>query len=237
MKIVNLGVVDSTNLQAKRYVEKGGPVPVWICAEWQTNGRGRADRDWVSRDGNLFTSGVYPALAETEQNAQCSFVAALATHDTIAGFAPNHDIRIKWPNDVLVRDAKIAGILLERAHASSGDFLIVGIGINLVDSPTIEGRKTTSLSALGVEAMPQDVLARLIENFEHWLGVFTQDGFFPIKDAWSACAYKPGGRVVAKIGDNTISGTSQGLDETGALVVKTGAGTLVKIGAGDVFFL
>jgi BirA family biotin operon repressor/biotin-[acetyl-CoA-carboxylase] ligase len=171
--------------------------------------------------------------------AQLSFVAAIATCDTLATFAPGTEFRVKWPNDVLADGRKIAGILLESA-SQGGDplhWLAIGIGANLATHPEDTNLPATSLARLGVATPPaDDALLRLAANFAKWYDVWRRDGFAVIRDAWLARAAGLGKRIVARLSHEEASGVFEGIDEGGALLLRESSGHLRTIPAGEVFF-
>jgi len=135
-------------------------------------------------------------------------------------------LRIKWPNDLLVDGAKLAGILLER----QGDAVIVGFGVNLAHHPKDLDRPATSLQP---PVPPDEFLSRLVAAFETWLARWRAEGLAPIRAAWLAAAHPPGTPLIA----GETRGTFNGLDESGALRLRLEDGGLRVIHAGDVFLL
>ena len=232
-------VIDSTNEEAKRLAAAGEPGPIWISAARQTAGRGRRGRVWESPTGNLAaTLMLRPGKSATEC-AQLSFVAAIAASAMLSDFAPDSALRVKWPNDVLAGGAKIAGILLESA-SSGGEaptWLAIGIGVNLAMHPDGTEFPATSLKALGATVPPaDDALRHLAAHFAKWYEVWRGDGFAAIRDAWLARAAGLGTRIRARLANEETSGVFEGLDESGALILRESVGVVRTISAGEVFF-
>ena len=232
-------VIDSTNEEAKRLAAAGEPGPIWISAACQTAGRGRRGRVWVSPTGNLAaTLMLRPGKSATEC-AQLSFVAAIAAAAMLADFASAVELRVKWPNDVLAGGAKIAGILLESA-SSGGEgpaWLAIGIGVNLAMHPEVTEFPATSLKALGATVpTADDALLHLAAHFARWYEVWRGEGFAAIRDAWLARAAGLGTRIRARLANEETSGVFEGLDDSGALMLRENAGTVRHISAGEVFF-
>lgn len=142
---------------------------------------------------------------------------------------------IKWPNDLLVSGAKLAGILLER----HGDAVVIGFGVNLADHPKGEVRPATSLRALpGVAPEPDAFLADLASAFALWLGRWRSEGLAPIRTRWLERAHAPGTPLsAATAGGGRIEGRFDGLDESGALRLRLADGSSHVIHAGDVFLI
>jgi len=232
-------VIDSTNEEARRLAAAGEPGPIWISAARQTAGRGRRGRAWDSPTGNLAaTLMLRPGKFATEC-AQLSFVAAISAADMLADFAPAAEIRVKWPNDALAGGRKIAGILLESASVGgeAPTWLAIGIGVNLAMYPDGTEFPATSLKDLGATVpTPDDALLHLAAHFAGWYEVWRGEGFAAIRDAWLARAAGLGTRIRARLPNEETSGVFEGLDETGALLLRESAGTVRKISAGEVFF-
>ncbi|KLI63964.1 biotin--[acetyl-CoA-carboxylase] ligase [Aurantiacibacter marinus] len=134
----------STNADLLARIASGSGIEedFWLRAERQTSGRGRMGRKWVSSPGNLFCSTAIVIAPGDPSPASLSFVAGLALHDVVKGCLFDHTpMLLKWPNDLLVREAKIAGILLER----QGDHVVAGFGVNVSHAPEIADRKTTHI--------------------------------------------------------------------------------------------
>jgi BirA family biotin operon repressor/biotin-[acetyl-CoA-carboxylase] ligase len=157
----------------------------------------------------------------------------------LAAFAGNTDIRVKWPNDILAGGRKIAGILLESASigGEAPAWLAIGIGINLATHPDATEFPATSLRALGATVpAADDALLHLAGHFARWYEVWRGDGFAAIRDAWLARAAGLGTRIRARLTHEETSGVFEGIDASGALLLRETAGTTRTIAAGEVFF-
>ncbi len=229
---------DSTNEEAKRMAASGAPAPVWIRADRQTAGRGRRGRAWETGTGNLAATLLLRPEKPAAECAQLSFVAAIAAADAAARFAPRARIEVKWPNDVLADGRKVAGILLESASSGNVPFwLAIGIGFNLSHHPEGVAFPAISIAALGAPApAPADALVELASGFAKWYDIWARGGFAPIREAWLARAARLGERIIARLQERELSGTFEGIDETGALLLREGQGKVNVIAAGEVFF-
>lgn len=232
--------IDSTNAEARRRAEAGEAGPLWITALRQSAGRGRRGRAWDTGVGDnlaatlLTTSDLPPAEA-----AQVSFVAALAASDLARAYLPPGLVRLKWPNDLMVAGRKAAGILVESGRAPDGRlWLAVGMGVNLARAPADVERPATSFAANGADPppAPRQALERLAQAFTAWLGVWDEQGFAAIAEAWTARAQGLGRPCVARLGAETVEGVAEGLDVDGALRLRLADGAIRRITAGDVFF-
>lgn len=233
-------VIDSTNEEAKRLAASGEDGPIWISATRQTAGRGRRGRSWESPSGNLAATLMLRPGKSAADCAQLSFVAAIAVCDMLATFAPNVELRVKWPNDVLAGGRKIAGILLESA-SQGGDvpgWLAIGIGVNLATHPEGTDFPATSLTAIAVKPPPsaEDTLLQLAAVFAKWYDVWRGGGFAAIRDAWLARAAGLGSRIRARLPHEEASGVFEGIDESGALLLRERSGLVRAIPAGEVYF-
>jgi BirA family biotin operon repressor/biotin-[acetyl-CoA-carboxylase] ligase len=232
-------VLDSTNEEARRLAQAGEGLPLWIIAERQSAGRGRRGNSWVSEPGNLFATLLMSPSCSPARVGELSFVAALAAGDAIGHYAPEAQVKLKWPNDVLLGGAKVAGILLEAVGpaATPQAMLAVGIGINLAHAP--EGLAFPAISlgaATGHAPAAEDMLAMLAARWAAWYDLWTREGFAPIRAAWRERAAGIGETVLARWGGQEKLGMFEDLDETGALMLRDAGGHLIRINAGEVFW-
>ena len=171
-KIINLLQVDSTNNEAQRLLKKKKFLtPLWIVAEEQTNGKGRGEKKWVSNKGNLFASLILPISFNIKNLPILSCVASLATFECIKFFTKSDSfLKIKWPNDILFKDSKLSGILIENSLTTDLNYSIIGIGINVNSSPSKMDHPTSSLkSIVGTEIDPKPVLTQLSISLDKYL--------------------------------------------------------------------
>lgn len=236
--ITVLDVVDSTNAEARRRAEAGDTGPVWIAARRQTEGRGRRGRRWSTGDGDLAATLLTLTDRPPAEAAQVSFVAALAVADLVQGWIDPAKVRVKWPNDVLVDGLKISGILVESGRRDDGRlWLAVGIGVNLAVTPADVERPATSIVGVAGRApSPAMALEVLADRFAVWATIWRNFGFGPIADAWTQRAYGLGEACTARLGNETLEGTAEGLEADGALRLRLSDGSVRPVSAGDVFF-
>ncbi len=226
--------IDSTNEEARRLALAGEAGPLWIMAARQTAGRGRRGRVWETATGNLAATLLLRPAAPQSLTGQLSFAAALAAADTASHFAPAAAIAVKWPNDVLAEGKKLAGLLLEGGQDARGAWLAVGIGINLAHHP--QDLPATSLPQLGIAPpSPDAALTILAARFAHWYDAWMEQGFSVLRDAWLKRASGLGAPITARLPHETRQGLFEGIDATGALLLKEG-GQIRAIAAGEVFF-
>jgi BirA family transcriptional regulator, biotin operon repressor / biotin---[acetyl-CoA-carboxylase] ligase len=237
VRLVAHEVLGSTNAEALRLARGGEHGPLWIVAERQTAGRGRRGRNWISEPGNLFATLLLTAPAPRERWPELSFVAALAVHDAILELANElgPGLAIKWPNDILLAGAKIAGILVEAGDGGEAGAVVVGVGINCTSHPTVTDQPATDLAVAGVRLSPQTLFAALARKM---LARLTQwdsgQGFAAIRADWLARATGLGEGVRVRLPDGEIAGRFEALDHQGALVLRLADGRVMTIAAGDV---
>ena len=228
--------IDSTHEEARRLAAKGETGPLWLTAARQTAGRGRRGRAWDSPGGNLAATLLLRPERGQSEWAQLSFAAAIATSDAAARFAPQAQLALKWPNDVLADGRKLAGILLEAANGPT-PVLAIGIGMNLAHHP--EGTEFPAISLAGLGVKPpttEDALAALAASFAKWYEVWRGQGFAAIREAWLARAAGLGSRIRARLATEERSGMFEGIDDNGALLLNEGFGRASVLPAADIFF-
>ena len=208
-----------------------------IRADEQTGGRGRRGRSWHSPSGNLYVSLLICPPAGADYG-HYSFIAALALAEALPGVVVPDRIRLKWPNDVLVDGAKIAGILLERCATPSGEALIIGMGVNIAHCPDDTAYPVTSLTRLGCDhslPIPAALLDRILPRLRQWRTQLEQEGFPPVRTAWLQRATGLEAAMTVRLPDRELNGDFMGIDESGYLLLRGQQGRLSRIAAGDVF--
>ena len=236
-----LQVVDSTLDEARR-VAGSLSGPTWILALQQSAARGRRGRAWQMPLGNFAATLVLPET-RPDQAALRSFVVSLALRQTcVALSGRDSDFELKWPNDVLLRGGKLAGILLESIGiAGAVSHVAIGVGVNLAAAPDAADLEAEALrpvsmrGALGVHVAPEDFLDHLAEAYAQFEDQFSTYGFAPIRVAWLEHAARLGQVITARTGNAVQTGTFVDVDATGQLVLETPKGR-TAIPAADVYF-
>jgi BirA family biotin operon repressor/biotin-[acetyl-CoA-carboxylase] ligase len=238
--ILRFETIDSTNTEAANQARQGADEGSCVIATHQTAGRGRHGRTWLSEPGaGLYFSVVLRPQIEPRFLPLITLMAGVAVYDSLREFQLAPDI--KWVNDVLVGEKKISGILAETVETSRGAAVVLGIGINLTsrDFPDEIAETATSIEAesrLKLDGLAADVEAALVKYLSYWYDVLKgTDGAAEILDAWrSRSTYGTGKYVRVRVPDGVIEGVTDGLEENGALRVKTADGVVTEIQAGDV---
>jgi BirA family biotin operon repressor/biotin-[acetyl-CoA-carboxylase] ligase len=204
----------------------------WLVADRQSAGKGRQGRTWFDGEGNFMGSTVVRLGAGEPPAGTLALVAGLAAHEALAPLIPPpHLPLLKWPNDVLIGGAKLAGILLERV----GEVVIVGIGVNLAAAPALRDRETVALSAYGPAPDRDLFAAALAQCFDRELERWRTYGTEPLVARWQVAGHQPGTPLlVGEPGDVPLCGTFAGLTSDGALQLRLADGTTRVLHAGEV---
>jgi BirA family biotin operon repressor/biotin-[acetyl-CoA-carboxylase] ligase len=234
-----LSETTSTNDEAKRGAKSGAPHGSTWVAESQLAGRGRQGRTWMSSPGeDVLVSVLLRVSCPPMRLPLLALVAGLAARDAIAAAAPQADVRIKWPNDVVVVGArgfrKIAGVLVESTMAGREvEALVVGIGINVHarDFPADIADRATSVGL--VSSRPPDraaILADTLHILDRDVGIVAAKGLGVVHARLSSADALRGARVRSEQGE----GVAEGVDLDGRLLVRKLSGDLVRWSAGEV---
>jgi BirA family biotin operon repressor/biotin-[acetyl-CoA-carboxylase] ligase len=236
VRYLRFDTLGSTNAEALTRARAGERGPLWVVAATQTAGRGRRGAAWMSAPGNLSATLLLTEPSPPAAAPQLSFVAALALHDAVAACAPplGPSLKLKWPNDLLLGGAKVAGILIE-GESDPAFAVAVGIGVNCAHHPDGTAYPATDLAAAGALVTPDALLAEtaaaMTKRLAQWgLG----QGFASIRADWLKRAAGLGGDIRVRLPEREFSGRFEGLDETGRLLVLE-RGALTVVGAGEVF--
>ena len=238
--LICLPSVGSTNDEAKRLAEDGAAEGTLVWGLEQTAGRGRRGRGWHSPPGNLYMSAVLRPGKPAAQSALIGFVAAVALADALQDLGLASDrLRLKWPNDVLVDKAKVAGILIETSATAGGSpaWLVLGMGVNLAHAPEDTPYPATTLRAAGltnpnVESLLEALAGRLAE----WYGRWQAEGFAPVRAAWLKRATGLGEPIEVRLDQESLQGRFVALEDDGALSLELPQGERRRVTVGDVFF-
>lgn len=213
----------STSDLCRELAARGEPEGLAIRAARQTAGRGTHGRTWESPEGNLYLSLLLRPRIRVAEAPQFGLLAAVAMAETLApAIQPDRraGLRLKWPNDVTLAGAKLAGILVEASADMAGDveWLVIGMGANLAVAPQVPGRPT---ACLGEGAPAPDVFAAgLLGRIAAWRDTVMADGFAPLHEAWLALGPRPGDKVAVRRGERSEEGCFAGLSRDGALLLR-----------------
>ena len=218
----------AAQLRAGEVVREGD----WLVADRQIAGRGRQGRTWFDGSGNFMGSTVVHLGPRDPAPASLALVAGLAAYEAVVPYLVDPSaLLLKWPNDLVLAGAKLAGILLER----EGDAIIVGMGINLARAPDLPDRRTVALASLGPAPDRDAFAASLAAAFDRELDRWRTYGIEPLGRRWESVAHKRGTSLtVHPPGEGPIEGAFAGLAADGSLMLRLADGTNRAIRAGDV---
>lgn len=225
-KIIQYDSVVSTMDIARELIREGGDNNIVVHALEQKGGRGRRGNQWSSPPGNLYQSIILKPQTPRQHWGQLSFVIAVALGQLcINTGADKNNIHLKWPNDVLFNERKLAGILIE----IEGNSVIIGTGVNIKIAP--EGRsKFHEWCTKSVEDLRDSFLTNIADIYEQW----EKEGFDNIRAQWMRYAYRLGQEVEARTPQAVYKGIFENLDDQGTLILKEESGLTRNINAGEI---
>jgi BirA family biotin operon repressor/biotin-[acetyl-CoA-carboxylase] ligase len=233
-RIIYYPRLNSTNDIAKRWARQGAEEGTVIVAEEQTAGRGRMKRTWLSPKGSIALSIILrPQLAYISSLIMVASLAVVHGIEQVTGLKS----QIKWPNDVLVNNKKMCGILIESdLRGSAVDYAIIGIGINvnlrLSEFPEVPPTATSLSHELGRDVSRLDVIRCLLAETERlYLALPTGQ---PVYQEWRDSLVTLGKKVQVRSGAITYKGIAESVAGDGSLCLRQSDGSLIKIVAGDV---
>ena len=239
-RIILLDEADSTNLQACRLGDEGADDGLVVIADRQSSGKGRMGRRWESPGGvNLYASILLRPPVLPFEAPKLTFLSAVAVCRAIkncTGLQPT----VKWPNDILLNGAKVAGLLNEMSSETDQvHYVVLGIGVNLnmraEQFPDDLRYPATSLAIATDKAVSRLAFTRsLLQELDGLYQTYLEQGSVPIFAAWTELCDLTGKRVQVDCNNLLIEGTMVGLGDDGALLVRTSAGKIESIYAGDV---
>ncbi|GAB4487953.1 MAG: biotin--[acetyl-CoA-carboxylase] ligase [Thermodesulfovibrionales bacterium] len=236
-----LDSVDSTNDLCIEIAREGLPSGgLLLAADSQRKGKGRLGRVWASPGGmNVHMSLLFRPALPPRDAPMLTFLAAVAAAETLRALC-GMPVEIKWPNDLLVGEKKLGGILTEvRSDPDRILFAVVGVGINVnmrrTALPSALRKTATSVRIETGRDFPRnDLIAALALGFERWLTVISGGGRDRLLDAWKGLSSTIGRDVEIRSGNEIITGNVQDIDENGLLVLRAYNGTVRKVSVGDV---
>lgn len=224
----------STNADLLARLKAGGHVPEqhWLVAERQTSGRGRQGRDWFDGAGNFMGSTVVHRGEMDPPASTLALMTGLAVYEAIVPLCPDPlALRLKWPNDLMLGDAKLCGILLE----AEGSSVVIGIGVNLAQAPQLPDRRTVALSDVTTPPSRDEFSSRLAASFNTELERWRTFGIDPLIRRWTAAGTPEGTALsVHEPGGEKVQGRFVGLDPAGNMRLRLEDGTVRAIHAGDI---
>ena len=235
--IIRLDEIDSTNEYARRFIADGwsGEEITVVSAQYQTAGKGRRGREWISPPGtSLMFSMFFKPRADMSKCSMITLVSAMAIREALLDNGV--DCSIKWPNDLIVNGKKLCGILTE-AIPEKG-YVIVGVGINLTQDSWPEELKDKAISIINAteEYVDEDkLLEDIIFYTEKYLEIWEETGdMSSLLEDYNEVLAGKGDRVCVLDPKGEFDGVSEGINEQGELLVRREDGSLENIYAGEV---
>lgn len=229
--------VDSTNDYLKQRVPLADARARACIAEWQRSGRGRRGRQWVSPyAANLYLSLAWGFEQGLENPGGLSLASAVAVLRALHGLGIGA-LGLKWPNDILLNGAKLAGILLDLVGEASGPVsVVVGVGIN-VKMPETAARAIdqawTDLSACATTVSRNQLAGRVLDELIGAMQTFSREGLTPFLDEWRQHDAVSGREIDLQLGNRLVNGVADGIDAQGALLIRDAAG-VQRYHAGEI---
>lgn len=228
-------VIDSTNKYASLQPHTN---EMHVCvAEQQTGGKGRNGRVWHSPFGqNIYFSCTYVFQQPTSALSSLSLVVSVIVADVLKKFGAN-ELKIKWPNDILHQQQKLAGILIDVTQQNKQSRATIGVGINVNMLHATASEITQEWTSLiGITEKEHDrniIIAELINQLIVKLAQFNQLGFAPFIEPWRQLDYLKNKFITVHCGARTTSGEAIGIDDRGALLLKQEDGSIETILSGE----
>lgn len=239
-EILYLRETDSTNTRAKALAAAGAPEGTMVVAETQTQGRGRKKRTWFSPLGQgIYASLILRPAIPPSEAPRITLMTAVAIAEAFLALG-HSEIRIKWPNDILMNGKKIAGVLTEiSTEMDTIDYIMVGLGIN-VNTPlesfdeTLKSQATSIFIETGKEFPRIRLVRAYLQWFEKCYARFHETGFAPIIQRWKELTDLIGQRVMVDVIGRRYHGSVSDVDGDGVLILKDDQDRLHRIFSGDL---
>lgn len=235
-RVVVYEETSSTMDVAHRLAMGGEPEGSCVIAEAQQVGRGRLGRRWASPKGSgIYLSVIFRPSLSLEAAPQMTLLAAVAAARAVRQ-ETGVPVQVKWPNDLVIQQRKLCGILTEmHAEAQAVRYLVVGVGVNVNTPPEHLPSEATSLWTESGQRVDRLGLCRcLLQELDEQYAILRREGFGPIAALWEDLSVTLGAHVRAEIAQRTLEGQAIGIDRDGALLVRTNAGMVERVVAGEV---
>ena len=222
----------NSDLAARLSNKERVPEGHWLVADRQTSGRGRQGRDWFDGSGNFMGSTIVHLARSDPPASTLALLTGLAAYEACVPLVPDpHSLSLKWPNDLMIGRAKLAGILLE----GQGEAVVVGVGVNLSAAPDLADRETAALADFGPAPDRNAFAERMAVQFATELARWRTYGLEPLLRRWTNAAHPFGTALTFHDTDTSMqSGEFAGLADDGSLLLRLADGSTRAIHAGEV---
>jgi BirA family biotin operon repressor/biotin-[acetyl-CoA-carboxylase] ligase len=237
-EIVYSREIDSTNTKAKELASAGSPEGTLVISEAQTTGRGRKGRTWFSPPrGGIYISLILRPTISPGEAPKITLLTAVVVAETLLSLTPL-SVHIKWPNDILIRGKKVAGILTEMSTEMDAiNYVVVGLGLN-VNTPDFPDDILDKATSVLIETGEVFSRVRLIREYLKWYekyyGLFQSTGFEPVMRRWKELSNIIGKKIMVEVIGNQFTGEVRDIDEEGILILKDDQGNDHRIVSGDI---
>ena len=230
--------VTSTNDLARERARAGAPQFSVVMAGHQSAGRGRTGKEWISPPGNLFVSVILRPAPRFAHAGLIPLAAGVAVSEALDAFGVR--ARLKWPNDLVVAEKKIGGLLAEAASGGEGvESVVLGMGVNLTLDPAtapddLRDTITSVKAESGRAVTPEEAAAEALARVAVWYHALAREGAAPVLAAWRARSVPWWGRPVeVRSGPRVVRGVARGVDEQGALLLDLEGGARAALLSGE----
>lgn len=241
--IVHDSVESTNNLALSLSAEGSLASGTALIADLQTGGKGRLGRRWISPAGmNIYMSLIIQPDLEPKELTMLTVLAGVSSVTALSKIC-SIPISIKWPNDLMISDKKLGGILTEvRADSDGISVAVIGIGINInmcsKNFPEeIKDLATSIRVAAGISYSRNEIICQILRDFEQWYDILKKEGRGKLLDAWRKYSSTLGRTVMATVGQTSVSGIAEDINDSGMLLLRTPSGQQVTISAGDITLL
>ena len=224
-QVFNFDQVESTSNEAIRLAKQGRPEGLLVNANSQSKGRGRLGKKWVSQIGNLYCSLILRPEIQISKATELSFVSSLALREVVLSLIEEQkEVVLKWPNDILVSNKKIGGILLEsqtKKNSNYVEWIVVGFGLNLISIPK-NIKNVTCIAHENIQlhnVNKSNIIKLLSLNFEKFYSSWKINGFKKIINEWKEYTFPIGTTIQFDLNGSKVIGKFVRLFDDGSLSV------------------
>ena len=206
--------LDSTNEEAKRLVRYGLPGNFVIIADNQVAGRGQQNKSWLSATGNLHMTLLIEMNKKLADNLNLVFLTANVLADTIESLNTSAKVKLKWPNDILINNKKVAGILIETIKINNKPYILIGIGVNIKYAPdNVSFAASTLSNEIDYKEDSYSIFHEFMLNFDHEFKIWQEkENFSDIRQKWISRAYRLNKAITVGDGKSRISGLFKNIE-------------------------
>ncbi len=238
-KFEHYSTLSSTNDYCIEIARLGNKTDLAVLADSQSSPRGSRGRKWIEPQGNLAFSLLYWPRSSNIKLNWIPFVAALSLYDAVRFYSKvDHELFIKWPNDLLYKNRKIGGILIESniSKTSHLEWLVMGFGVNINSYPDLNRKLGCLKDFVTKPPLAKELSKKIIYYFDYWINFLTNDQEKIIREAWIEKSIPLNSKLTVNLQQNSWEGIYCGIDEHGLLLLQT-VKEMRSFSTGEVFWL